>query len=131
MPVRRTPKTPFLSVYMDQEIQALLKKEAERRGMGISELVRMAVSYYLTGLPWHEWLREDPEKLLEKAQEGEIRPQSWDEFYRMSTLLFLATGKLVESWRQYLINKAKAEAEGLTYEEWLRKHIDEGPARRE
>ncbi|MGC8904028.1 CopG family transcriptional regulator [Thermus sp.] len=128
---RKLPRTPYMHIYMDPEIQALIKEEAERRGMNTSELIRTAVSLYLTGLPWQEWIRQDPEKFLEKAKEGEIKPQSWDDFYRMSTLVFIGTSKLVESWRQYLINKAKAEAEGLTYEEWLRKNIDEGPPRRE
>jgi|GEM_PF-3548396 len=124
-------KSPYLGVYMDQTMQALIRQEAEKRGIGVSELVRRAVSLYLAGEPsLEEWasLKED---LIQKGAQGEVFPESWEEFYKLSTYLFLGASRQVERWRQYLIDKAKAEAEGLTYEEWLRKNIDEGPARGE
>lgn len=125
MAAPRKPRTPYMNIYMDPEMQILIKQEAQKRGIGASELVRQAVSLFLTGTTeWHSLLTS-PEKHLESTQSGENPPESWEEFYRQSTYLFLATSKLVETWRQRLINKAKAEAEGLTLEEWIRKHLHE------
>ena len=124
-------KSPYLGVYMDPEMQAMVRQEAEKRGIGVSELVRRAVSLYISGEPSLETLALSREEIIAKAAKGEVRPESWEEFFKLSTYLFLGASKQVEIWRQYLIDKAKAEAEGLTYEEWLRKNIDEGPARRE
>lgn len=116
-------KSPYLGVYMDPTMQALIRQEAEKRGIGVSELVRRAVSLYLTGEPSLEAWASLKENLIQKASQGEVFPESWEEFYKLSTFLFLGASKQVERWRQYLINKAKAEAEGLTYEEWVRKNV--------
>jgi len=117
------PKTPFLNVYMDPEMQALVKAEAKRRGIAISELIRQAVSLYLTGqVSWQDWA-SNPEELIKRSQGGENPPETWEDFYKQSTFLFLATSKLVELWRQRLIDKAKAEAEGKTLEEYYRERI--------
>ena len=91
----RVPKTPFLSVYMDQELQALLKREARARGMGISELVRVAVARYLAGV----------DSLDEALAFGQANyPTSWEEYYRKVDALFRAAAAQAEAWRRHLGN---------------------------
>ncbi|BBL83073.1 hypothetical protein CSW23_09435 [Thermus scotoductus] len=117
------PKAPLLSVYMDQEMQALIKAEAQKRGIAVSELVRQAVSLYLTGqISWQEWAN-NPEEFIKRSQGGENPPETWEDFYKQSTFLFLAASKLVETWRQRLILKAKAEAGGKTLEEYMKENL--------
>lgn len=119
------PKTPFMNVYMDQEMQVLVKEEAKKRGVGVSELVRQAVSLYLTGQSsWQDWLK-NPDEYIKKAQVGENPPESWEDFYRQSTFLFLACSKLVELWKQRLLEKMKAQAEGKSLEEWSKQNLYE------
>ena len=90
----RVPKTPFLSVYMDQELQALLKREARARGMGISELVRVAVARYLAGV----------DSLDEAPSVQANYPTSWEEYYRKVDALFRAAAAQAEAWRRHLGN---------------------------
>ena len=91
----KVPKSPYLGVYMDQELQALLKREARARGMGISELVRVAVARYLAGV----------DSLDEALAFGQANyPTSWEEYYRKVDALFRAAAAQAEAWRRHLGN---------------------------
>lgn len=119
---RLKPRTPYINVYMDPEMQVLIKREAAKRGIGSSELVRQAVSLYLARTQeWQSLLRE-PENSYEFSQLAETPPESWQEFYERSTWLLLGVAGLIQAWRRVLIKKNEAQTKGLYLTEEVPKH---------
>ncbi|WP_135257651.1 ribbon-helix-helix domain-containing protein [Thermus caldilimi] len=119
---RLKPRTPYISVYMDPEMQVLIKQEAAKRGIGLSELIRQAVSLYLARTQeWQSLLRE-PESSYEFSQLAETPPESWQEFYERSTWLLLGVAGLIQAWRRVLIKKNEAQTKGLYLTEEVPKH---------
>lgn len=122
MDKRRKPRTPYISVYMDPEMQVLIKQEATKRGIGSSELVRQAVSLYLARTQeWQSLLRE-PESSYELSQLAETPPETWQEFYERSTWLLLGVAGLIQAWRRVLIKKNEAQTKGPYLTEEVPKH---------